>query len=66
MWAFAQRIRTATVFEHGLRDFGAVVAVVGLILGVISSPAVILWDRDLGSTLNQIVGNEPSYYYIER
>jgi glucan phosphoethanolaminetransferase (alkaline phosphatase superfamily) len=66
MWAFAQRIRTPAVLSQGLKRFGAAVAVVGLVLGVVASPVAIYFDRHLQDTLYRLVVNEPYNYYLIR
>jgi len=66
MWAFAQRIRTVAVLSSGLKGFGAIVAIVGVVLGVIACPIAIYSDRHMQDTLYRLVVNEPENYYLMR
>ena len=66
MWAFAQRIRTASVLTTGLRSFGVTVAVCGLLMGVLACPISIYGDHVLSDKLYELVTNEPLHYYRER
>ena len=66
MWGLAQRLAVPHVLSLALRRFGASLAVGGLALGIILTPLVVYADRELAHTMNQLVGNEPLYYYLHQ
>jgi hypothetical protein len=66
MWAMAQRLAIPHVLSVALRKFGAVLAVGGIGLGIALTPVLVYADREVGQTLQKLVGNEPLYYYLQQ
>lgn len=66
MWALAQRIGTPHVLGMALRRFGETLAVGGALLCVIVTPLAVYADREIGRTLEELVANEPVYYYVRQ
>lgn len=66
MWGLAQRLAIPHVLSVALRKFGASVGIGGLALSILLTPAVVFADREIGQTLDKLVGNEPLYYYLQQ
>lgn len=64
MWSSAQRLPVPHVLAIALRKFGAFLAVGGLAATILLTPISVFADRKLGESLEQLVGNEPLFYYI--
>jgi len=66
MWSLVHRVGTPHVLALALRRFGAFLGIFFLSLGVLLGPVAVYADRQIGQTLDQLVGNEPVYYYLRQ
>lgn len=66
MWGLAQRLAIPHVLALALRKFGATVGIGGLALAIFLTPFTVYADREIGQTLDKLVGNEPLYYYFQQ
>jgi hypothetical protein len=63
LFALAQRIPTAVVFDRALRQFAGNVTVLAATAAMVGLPVSILIDQRLRKELTQIAENEPLYHY---
>jgi hypothetical protein len=63
LWAMAQHIRTMFVLARGLRTFGAIGTILGLVLSVAATPICVYFEKENQETFGMLLKNEPVYYY---
>jgi hypothetical protein len=63
IWAMVQRIGTPHVFGLALRKFGAYLGFGSLAVGIVLGPIAVYADNRIGQTLQQLVENEPIFYF---
>ena len=63
-WSIVRRYGTPDMFAVTLKKFGAMGAVLGIVLCILSGPVVLSADRYCGKQLQQILTNEPVYYLL--
>jgi Na+-transporting methylmalonyl-CoA/oxaloacetate decarboxylase gamma subunit len=66
MWGLAQRLAIPHVLAVALRKFGASVGIGGLSLAILLTPLMVYADREVGQTLEKLLGNEYVYYYVQQ
>lgn len=64
-WSYALRLSTPKVAYRAIGKFGKVVAITGVILGVVSVPFASAIDRQLESETSMILQNEPNFYLLQ-
>lgn len=66
MWSSAQRLPVPHVLGVALTRFGTYLAIGGLGISICLTPAAVFADRKLTEQLDQIVKNEPLFYYLRQ
>jgi len=64
-WGAFRRYRPHVLAGFALRQFGTGVAIAALFFALIAGPVSMAWERRIQSTLQKLVGNEPTYYLIQ-